>query len=114
MALSKMISMELDDEDKLDAVMPIAMPSKPDYPFGLQICLTHAEIEKLGIDHLEKGEIVHIRAMGKVTFAQQSEGEHGHACRCEVQIQHMSLENESREGADEDDEPKPRSKLYRK
>src|SRR5882724_3993765 len=45
-----MSSMELSDESKLDAAMPIPMADKPDYPYGLKICLTNDEIEKLGID----------------------------------------------------------------
>ena len=37
--------MELDDEDKLDAIMPIPMDNKPDFPYGLRICLTEKEPE---------------------------------------------------------------------
>ena len=50
MKVHPMVDMELSDEEKFDAVMPIAMPNKPDYPYGLRLCLTGKELEKLGID----------------------------------------------------------------
>ena len=45
----QMVSMELDDEDKLDAPMPIKMPNKPDFPYGLRICLNEKELKKIGL-----------------------------------------------------------------
>ena len=45
-----MVSMELDDEDKMDLAVP-SMP-QPDFPWGLKLCFTSAELEKLG--HIEK------------------------------------------------------------
>ena len=50
MPLTMLHSMDLDDEEKMDTICPIPMPDKPQYPYGLCICLTHAEFEKLGLD----------------------------------------------------------------
>jgi hypothetical protein len=85
MAWSKMVDMELDDESKLDAIMPIDMPSKPDYPYGLRICLTHEELDKLGLDHPNKDDVIDLRAFAVVTSCTQTESENGHTCRVELQ-----------------------------
>ena len=50
MPWSKLIDMELDDEDKLDAFPMEVAPKRPDYPYGLRICLTHSELRKLDLD----------------------------------------------------------------
>jgi len=66
MAWSKMVDLELDDEDRIDTFLPIAMPDKPQYPCGVRICLTHVEIAKLGLDigDCDVGDIVDIRIFG--------------------------------------------------
>lgn len=89
----KMVDLELDDEDKLDAFMPIPMPDKPRYPYGLRICLCKDELEKLGLDLPDVGDVVDLRAFGEVTSV--SDGEGGR--RVEIQIQRLSIENEMTE-----------------
>lgn len=101
MSFSPMVSMELDDDDKLDAPMPIAMPDRPDYPYGLRICLTHAELEKLGLDSgCAIGDMIDIRAFAKVTSVSATDGPGGPDRRIELQIVMMSVESEE---TDEDD-----------
>lgn len=98
-----MRSMELDDEDKIDAVMPIPLPEKPDYPYGLKICLTEKEFEKLGLDHTvaEVGGMVHGHFMAKITSVSSEQRESGDCCRCELQITDLAIESEDEENEDE-------------
>jgi hypothetical protein len=99
---SRMVDMELDDEEKLDAVMPIAMPDRPDYPYGLRICLTQRELTKLGLEaDCEIGDLIDIRAFGEVTSISKNDGPNGPDCRVEIQLQRLSLEDEALEDMDE-------------
>jgi hypothetical protein len=94
-----MKSMELDDEDKLDVAMPIAMPDRPDYPYGLRITLTDKEIEKLGVDPKEAcaGGIFHMHALARVTSVNLEQRDGKDSCRIEAQIEDMSVESEGEE-----------------
>lgn len=87
-------SMELDDEQKLDAPMPIRMPSKPDFPFGLRICLTNCELDKLNLDISEAvvGGIVHGQFIGRITNVSASDGDTGPSSRTEIQIESLCLD----------------------
>ena len=117
-----MVDMEMDDESKIDAVMPIAMPTKPDYPYGLRISLTEKELEKLGLDASEAfvGGTIHITgAMGEITSVSENDNGDGKCCRIEIQIQKMSVESEDAENdvhakADEGEAPsrRKRAPLY--
>lgn len=94
-----MADMELDDEQKLDAVCPMPMPDKPKYPYGLRICLTEAEFEKLKLDAAEAfvGGIVHGHFMAKITDVSASDTEHGSRSRVELQITQLCIESEDEE-----------------
>lgn len=93
MAWSKLVDMELDDESQLDYPTPIDM-AKPQYPCGLRICLTHEEIEKLGLDaSCEPGDYLHIKAFATVTHVSKGED----CCRVEMQIEKMAVEDEGEE-----------------
>jgi hypothetical protein len=93
MGWSKLVDMELDDEDKLDMVMPYTM-DRPDYPCGLRICLTDSELKKLGLEaDCDEGDMIDIRAFGVVTSIHKEAGN----CRVEIQIQKMALEEEMSE-----------------
>jgi len=91
MAWSKMVDLELDDEDKLDALQPIPMPTKPDYPYGLKICLCGPELRKLDLDPTDckVGDVIDLRCFGEVTSID--------ANRVEIQLQKMAVENEMTE-----------------
>ena len=99
-AFQKMTSMELDDEDKLDAFMPIPMPDKPEFPYGLRITLTHLEMEKLGLDpeDAEIGGICHGHFMARVTSVNLAE----ECCRVEMQIEDLEIESEDEENSEEE------------
>lgn len=96
-----MQDMELDDEEKFDAVTPIPT-AKPEYPWGLRICLTEAEFEKLGLDPADAviGGMVHGHFMAAVTSISANDGPDGSCCRVELQIQHLAIESEDAENAE--------------
>ena len=99
MAWSKLIDMEMDDEDQLDCVCPMPMPEKARYPYGLRICLTHNELAKLGLDaNCEIGDMIDIRAFACVTSVSINKTESGkEECRVELQIEKMAVEDEESE-----------------
>ncbi len=100
-----MQSMELDDEDKLDA--PVAgLAGKPDFPWGLRISLTEKEFVKLNLDPSEAvvGGIVHLHALARITSVSHSDSEHntsGPSTRVEMQIEDMCIESEDSENDDD-------------
>lgn len=98
MGWSKLVDMEMDDEFKLDYGMPIAMPSKPDYPYGLRISLSHNELSKLGLEaDCEVGDMIDMRCFGTVTSVSVNDDAGGKSCRVEIQIEKMAVENEMTE-----------------
>ena len=102
----KMVDMELDDESKLDAPMPIAMNSKPDYPYGLRISLTNREMKKLDLDpdYAEVGGIVHLSAMARITsVSHNTNGPDGYNCCVELQIEDLAVHSEDKENAEYED-----------
>jgi hypothetical protein len=94
-----MTSMELDDEEKLDAAMPLPMPDKPEFPYGLKICLTEAEFKKLDLDMSEAkfGGIFHGHFLARITSVSTSESPNGPCCRVEAQIEDLEIESEDEE-----------------
>jgi hypothetical protein len=109
--LHPMVSMELDDEDKLDTAMPIAMPEKPDYPFNLRFAITDKEFAKMELetDNLQRGMLIHVHAICRITDVTTTDGQMGKCCRAEVQIEDMCVESEDAENEEEEAaEDKPR------
>ncbi len=105
-----MANMELSDEDRLDTAYPMACgPDKgPAYPYGLKICLTEKELEKLNLDHTsaQVGGMIHLHAMARITSVSQDDRADGLSVRIEAQIEDMSVESEDDEDeADEEAEP---------
>lgn len=88
---SGLTSMELDDEGTMDMAVPELPP--PSFPWGLKICLTSAELEKLGIDVKDAsvGDYFHITAMCCVTSLSSSDGPDGPCDRLEAQIEAMNV-----------------------
>lgn len=91
-----MHNMELDDEDKIDAVLPMPMPM-PDYPCGLRICLTEKEMGKLGLDPsvAVADGMVHGHFMARI-LPGSNVGVDG-TCRIELQIEDLAIESEDEE-----------------
>ena len=94
-----MQSMELDDEDKIDALMPIAMPDKPDFPYGLRISITEKEFKKMGVDmsDVNVGGMFHLHGLARVTSVSKTDGPEGECCRVEAQIEDLAIESEDEE-----------------
>lgn len=100
---TKLVDMELDDEDKIDMAMPIAMLDRADYPYGLRITLSDKELKKLGIPTPQVGDYMDMRAFCCVKSVSSDSTGDGETCRVELQIEKIAVENE----ADEQDDPKP-------
>lgn len=97
MAWTKFVDMEYDDEDKMDAVMPLPA-TKPDYPYGLRFCLTDKELKKLKLDDdCQVGDMIDMRIMAEVTSVSKD----GDSCRIELQGQKVALEDENNESEDD-------------
>ena len=111
-AFQTMKSMELDDEESLDAPMPIKT-DKPQFPWGLRICLTEKEFEKLGLDPNEAvlGGKVHGHFMASVTSVNSSDCGDGKSHRVELQITDLEIESEDAENKDSEAAEKPGRKL---
>ena len=97
-----MKSMEMTDDEKLDAVMPIPMSQQPDYPYGLRLSLTEAEFEKLDLstEEAEVGGTLHGHFMGRITSVSENDTPNGKCCRVEIQIEELSIESEDAENKD--------------
>jgi hypothetical protein len=112
-----MVSMELADEDKIDACLPMPC-EKPDYPYGLRISLSEKELEKLQLDCEEAvaGGIFHGHFMARITSVSKEERDGKKTCRIEAQIEDLAIESEDMENEEQDREEgrprKPRSVLY--
>lgn len=115
MAIATLTSMELDDEASMDAAMPIAMPDRPKWPYGLRICFTNDELEKLGIDPEDAtvGGYFHLSAVACVTSVSRDEREAGEPCyRIEAQIEQMGVLGLD-DGAEDEPQTQPRRSIYK-
>lgn len=102
----KMVDMEMDDEEKLDAAMPMPIASPQDYPFGLRICLTEKELEKLNLDpeEAETGGYIHGHFMGCITSVTSEDRDGKKSCRIEIQIESLAIESEDEENEEQEAE----------
>jgi len=91
-----MHSLELTDDEKLDALQPIAMPDRPDFPYGTRISLTEKEFDKMGVDENEAvvGATFHFWGMARITSVSKSDTPDGQCCRVEAQIEEMGMASE--------------------
>lgn len=114
--LGTMKSMEYDDEDSMDAAMPIPMSEKPRYPYNLRISLTDKELAKLQLDHTEAevGGMVHGCFMARITSVSSNETDDGERRCVELQIENLGIASEDEENAEAMAEKpkKPRRVLY--
>ena len=100
MAWTQLVDMAMDDEAKIDMVKPMPLDEVPDYPFGLRICLTQEDLDKLGLDaDCEVGDLLDMRCFATVTSVSKNEVNGKPSCRVELQIEKIAVENEM----DEDD-----------
>ncbi len=109
------VNMELDDEEKLDALMPMPM-ARPDYPCGLKLCFDRISCKKLDLDEMPKvGELLDMRCFMEVMNV--SDGPGGPCFEAQITMIRSPVENEDTEaemgGDDEADEPqRRRARLY--
>lgn len=98
-----MVDMEMSDDEKMDSVMPIKSDERPEYPWGLRICLCGAELEKLNLDPSDAfiGGIIHGHFLAKITSLSASASENYDDCRIELQITHLAIESEDEENEDD-------------
>lgn len=95
--LPNFVDMSVDNDDE-DSGIPEVGQSQ--YPYGLCICLTDAEIEKLDLDDdCDVGDMISFEAIAKVTAVSKRDT----GTRIELQI--IAMAN------DGDDEPEPVRKL---
>lgn len=105
---TKMVSMELTEEEKLEDCMPCppSIGNQPDYPYGLRISLTERELDKLGLEEdPEIGDYIDLRAFACVTSASREQSANGPRRRIELTIERLAIEDEDREemGGGEDE-----------
>jgi hypothetical protein len=99
---TKLVSMELTEDEKMGTIMPMEMPDRPEYPYGLRLCLTDVELGKMGLtDDCEIGDLLDLRCFARVTSISKNVGETNSSCRIELQITDIAAENEMTESMDE-------------
>lgn len=78
---------------------------EPIYPYGLSICLTQEEIDKLDLDEdVAVGDYLHIHALAKVTSVSSREMSDGEADRrVEMTLTHIAAESEDEENEESED-----------
>ena len=110
--MRKLVDMRRTLDEKIEASMPSPMMAN-DYPYGLAISLTQDELDKLDLDaDCEVGDLIDLRALGRVTSVSKNEVEGKATCRIEIQLEQLGLEDEDHED-DDDDRPRvDRSKRY--
>lgn len=102
--------------DKPEAVTPKA-PALPVYPYGLGICLTQEELDKLDLDgNVQVGDMVHLFCLAKVTSVSTNDTTEGPKTRVEMQITNIAVEDEDEENreVDKETEPSPKEPSYKK
>lgn len=103
MPFSSMVDMRLTPADKEEEVQEMtAAPSAAmiaDYPYGLCLCLTHEELDKLDLDYSDAdvGDMIDLRAFAKITSKSEREINGKPDVRIELQITSLAVENESTE-----------------
>jgi hypothetical protein len=109
-----MTSLEYDDEEKLDQIMPIRMEQKPNYPCNACFALTDKEFDKLDADvtEVKKGDLFHMVVMARVSSVSRKDDSNGKCCRVEFQIEDMAVESEDDEVEEDEDDTKAKSRRY--
>lgn len=88
---SDLVSMECDDDEKIDYAIP-GLAEKPDYPYGLRLCLTDKEMPKLGLSaDCNIGDDVTFMCRAVVTSVSSNQTDAGKCERVELQIQAMKV-----------------------
>lgn len=95
---TKMVRPMVDMEREVKPIGVIDAPceSQSEYPWGLKLCLTNEELEKLGVDPagFVIGGTLHGNFMACVTSVSSSQNSDGACHRVELQIEKLFLESE--------------------
>lgn len=95
----------------------MAMPAISPYPYGLRLCLTQEELEKLGYEGLpEAGTQVRIEALACVTRASSedpdADGDVDYLC-VEMQITELGIEEEAASAGKDSDNDARAARMYK-
>ena len=110
----ELVSMAREEGGEYATTAPMAISP---YPYGLRLCLTHDELEKLGYDGLPPaGTKVRIEATAVVTRAASedpdADGDIDYLC-VEMQITELGIEEEA-ESSGEDSDGDRAERMYAK
>lgn len=94
----KMVDMRKSPDEMAELGNPILGP-QDEYPYGLQLRLDKATMEKLDVDHhdWECGDIFDLRCMARVTGINEHQTDRGDDCCVTLQIILMGAESEDSE-----------------
>ena len=97
--VSPMISMAITPKTMEENVGIVS--AAPIYPYGLCICLTNDELEKLDVDaaELSVGDHFHLHAIAQITSISQNDTPSGKNSRVELQIISLAGEDEEAENS---------------
>lgn len=91
-------------EEANESMTTAAMPQNL-YPYGLCICLTQEDLDKLDLSgDVDAGDTVHLHALAKVTSVNKRDTTSGTETRIELQITHLAAEDEDDENEEMEDQ----------
>lgn len=109
--LPSFVDMALTPQEKAEEYPSLATPGAgPKYPYGLCLCFTQEELEKLDLaDDCEPGDYVILHCLARVTSVSKNKltnaaGQDEVRTRVEMQIEGVAAEGEE-EGESQDDKP---------
>ena len=104
---SKLVSTEIDDEQKLDMAMPMGGLSEvPDFPAGMKICMDETLLKRLELSSdCEPGDYLDLRCFATVTSVNKMQVNGKDRVRVELTIEKVAVEAEMEsDGAPGDDD----------
>lgn len=102
--LPTFVDMQKTPKELKEDAAPISMGPQNLYPYGLCICLTQEELDKLDLDQdVDTGDMIHLQAIGKVTSVSKYSTDEGQDCRVEIQLTSIALEEDSHDDEGDDD-----------
>lgn len=101
--IPKMTDMRKTSAEKEANMMPMEY-QEPDYPYGLRICLTSDELEKLDMeDGVEVGDYLHLHAFARITSVSENEVNGESNKRIELVLTHIEAEDEESENEENEE-----------
>lgn len=103
MAWSKMVSTEMDDDQKFDMMIP-SFPGRdtPDYPYGVKLQFDEWLLDRLGLSQdVDVGDVLDMRAFAVVTSVRKEQTDGKSTCCVCLTLEKIAVEDE----ADESTEP---------